>query len=81
MFGAMTSQEDAWDLVDRCAAELGVLPETRQKWRWRHGVPHKWRVPLLQQFQKHGRIVGLDFFDSLGATPATDAPADSQAAE
>lgn len=76
---AMTSPESAWDLIDRCAAELGVHPETRRKWRERKSVPPRWQVPLLQQFGKHRLIVSLDFFDNLGP-PADDAAQKDEAA-
>ncbi len=70
-----TGQETPWALVDRCAAELDILPETRRKWRERNSVPHRWRLPLLQVFARHGRVVGLDFFDNL--SPGADPDADS----
>ena len=72
-----TGQETPWALVDRCAAELGILPETRRKWRERNGVPHRWRLPLLQQFGRHGRVVGLDFFDNLSPGVSDGTEADS----
>lgn len=73
--------ESAWDLIDRCAAELGVNSETRRKWRERNGVPPRWQVPLLQQFGKHHLIVSLDFFDNLSSSPGDADQKDTAAAE
>ncbi len=71
--------EQGWALVDLCAIELGILPENRRKWRERNRVPHRWRLPLLQQFARHGRLVGLDFFDNLSPGSGTEADSDDDA--
>lgn len=37
-----------WELIERAARALGVKPQTSKKWR-RRGVPHRWRLPIIQR--------------------------------
>lgn len=44
-------------LAEDIARELGVNPETIRKWRQRGGVPHRWRLPIIQFTAKRGQTV------------------------
>lgn len=57
-----------WRLVDDTAAELGVNPEARLKWRQR-GVPPKWRIRILETLMQRSVPVSLADFDRLVLTP------------
>lgn len=50
---------DAWQLINRLGADLGAKPAARLKWRQR-GVPHKWRIPLLQAAEAAGEHIPLE---------------------
>lgn len=44
----MMDEQQRWGLIDAAAKALGVNAEARKKWRKR-GVPHKWRLPVIQK--------------------------------
>jgi hypothetical protein len=48
-----------WDLVDQAAKALGVGKQARRKWRQRNSVPHKWRLPLIEETD--GKITSETF--------------------
>ena len=56
------------DVVDVLASELGVLPETRKKWRFRGHVPHRWRLPILAEAKRRRIPVDPDLFDDYRPT-------------
>jgi hypothetical protein len=41
-----------WDMIDVAAKALGVRAETRQKWKQRGAVPHRWRMPIYEYTNK-----------------------------
>lgn len=45
--------------IDRLAAARGVTVAARQKWKERGGVPHRWRIPLLQDAAAAGVSVSV----------------------
>jgi len=47
--------------IDQIGAELGVSDAARKKWPQR-GVPHKWRLPILQMAANRGLMIGADDF-------------------
>lgn len=48
-------------LIDDLAAELGASEAARKKWRQR-GIPHRWRIPLIEAAAERGiTLVGGDF--------------------
>lgn len=47
--------------IDRLAAARGVTVAARQKWKERGAVPHRWRIPLLQDAVAAG--VGISVAD------------------
>lgn len=52
---------DTEALIDRLAEELGVTPVARKKWRQR-GVPHRWRLPIIERAAREGvELKGTDF--------------------
>lgn len=57
-----------WRVVDDIAAELGVKPEARAKWRQRH-VPPEWRIKITQALMSRGVPVSLSDFESLPERP------------
>lgn len=61
MLGRMTAF-DAWQFIDQTAEKLGVGADARRKWRER-GVPHKWRIPILEAAQKARRKLDPRVFD------------------
>lgn len=61
----MSTFDNAWHLVDQAAAELGITPGARRKWRQRRTIPHKHRARLMQQFATRGVIVSFDYFDNM----------------
>lgn len=46
--------------IDKLAAARGVTVAARQKWRERGAVPHRWRIPLLQDAVAAGCRVTAD---------------------
>lgn len=40
--------------IDKLAAARGVTKAAREKWRERGAVPHRWRIPLLQDAAASG---------------------------
>ena len=48
-----------WLQVDRLAAELGVAPATRKKWRQRKAVPGRWHLPLVTLAERRGESLSL----------------------
>ena len=44
----MIDEQTRWELIEGAARALGVKPEASKKWR-RRGVPHKWRLPIIQK--------------------------------
>ena len=59
-----------WLLVDSTAAELGVKPEARSKWRQpNRGVPAEWRIRITQTLMGRGIPVALSDFDRLPENP------------
>ena len=59
-----------WELVEEIAESLGVLPRTREKWRERGSVPHKWRLPIIRA--SAGKF-SLDAFDGMSASESVKA--------
>jgi hypothetical protein len=47
-----------WERIDTTAATLGVKYDARRKWKER-GVPHRWRLPLIQA--SGGHLTANDF--------------------
>jgi hypothetical protein len=58
----MTKTTATWAIIDRIASELGILRETRKKWRQR-GVPHRWRLPILQKANDAGETIPAGAFN------------------
>lgn len=48
-------------LIDQIGAELGVSDAARKKWPQR-GVPHKWRLPIMQAAAGRGLMIEIDDF-------------------
>lgn len=61
----------AWSEILHAAADLGILPEARKKWRMR-GVPHRWRIPLLERFALKGVDFNPVFFSGLRSIHSSD---------
>lgn len=53
---------DKWKLIDRLGTELGASFSARQKWR-QHGVPHKYRIDMIELAQREGVELGREDFD------------------
>lgn len=65
----MTNATLNWDLVDQEAERLGVGREARKKWKQRAtGVPHAWRIRIVERLGEGGVNVAFSDFDQL-ATP------------
>jgi hypothetical protein len=54
---------DLWATIDRIAAKLGATERNRAKWRQR-GVPHRWRLPILQAAAKAGILLDASAFEA-----------------
>jgi hypothetical protein len=65
-----------WEQIDDFGAACGAKPFSRIQWRYR-GIPHKYRLPILQEAQRRGMIVGAD---ALPAGKHEKAPKDRRAA-
>ena len=61
----MSTLDNAWSLIDQTAAELGVTPGARRKWRQRKTVPYKYRTRLISRLATKGVIVSLDYFENM----------------
>ena len=48
-----------WLQVDRLAAELGVPPATRKKWRQRKAVPGRWHLRLVNLAERRGEELSV----------------------
>ena len=57
--------ENKRKLIDQIGAELGASDAARAKWPQR-GVPHKWRLPIMQKAAERGMSITVSDF----ATPA-----------
>lgn len=62
-------------LVDELAAELGVAPATRKKWRQRGSVPHRMRDDLRERAMERGVAIPRSVFDAFGRAPDKSAAA------
>jgi hypothetical protein len=60
MFRVIMTQKTSWDYIDAIAKRLGVKSEARRKWRERGSVPHRWRLPILQE---GGGLVAISDFE------------------
>jgi hypothetical protein len=49
-------------LIDSLAKDLGVTAGTRKKWRQR-GVPHRWRLPIIELAANRGVELSSADFD------------------
>lgn len=58
----MEQIDETWALIEAYAAELGVNAEARKKWRQR-GVPHRWRLPLVNLASERGQQLDAAAFD------------------
>jgi hypothetical protein len=63
----MTSSTISWQLVDRTADALGATEPARRKWRQR-GVPHVWRIKIVEQLMSEGVPLALGEFRKLELT-------------
>ena len=52
----------AWETIDELAKRMGVGDHARHKWRQR-GVPHRYRLPLLERAQQLGKTLTKDDFE------------------
>lgn len=43
----MERTHDKWERINALADRLGVKYDARRKWL-RRGVPHRWRLPLIE---------------------------------
>lgn len=60
----------SWKLVDDTAAELGVAPAARLKWRQPgRGVPPAWQIRIAQLLLSRGIPIALNDFGTLPANP------------
>ena len=59
----------SWSIIDEAAAHLGVSTDARRKWRERGRVPHRWRIPIIQEARRAGHQLALDdtAFDTVAA--------------
>jgi hypothetical protein len=68
--GAMSENTLNWRVVDDIAAELGVKPEARAKWRQPgRGVPAEWKIKITQTLMSRGVPIALSDFDNLPERP------------
>ena len=70
--------------IDTLAAARGITVEARQKWRERGSVPHRWRIPLLQDAAVTGAKItaeDMEFPSSKGAPSRSRTRARQQRAE
>src|SRR5271165_1734483 len=51
-----------WEFIEEAAHMLGIAAETVRKWRVR-GVPGRYRLPIVQLANRHGRQVDPKIFD------------------
>ncbi|MGL5362628.1 MAG: hypothetical protein ACRDBH_07090 [Bosea sp. (in: a-proteobacteria)] len=63
----MQTEATTWKHIDAIAERLGVKSEARRKWRERGAVPHRWRLPILQQGA--GILAPADFEPAPSTTP------------
>jgi hypothetical protein len=56
--------QDVSPIIDQLAAELGVKLVTRKKWHDRGWVPHRWRLPIVQEASKRGVEIVPAAFDA-----------------
>jgi len=56
------SKTSSWDAIDAIAAEIGVDENNRRVWRQRH-VPHKWRIPILEEARKRRVKISISDFE------------------
>ncbi|RJP45471.1 hypothetical protein C4587_00820 [Candidatus Parcubacteria bacterium] len=55
----MMDEQTRWELIEGAARALCVSPQASKKWR-RRGVPHKWRLPIIQKTA--GALTADDFY-------------------
>ena len=48
-----------WEQIDEFGAALGAKPFSLIAWRYR-GIPHKYRLPILQEAARQGFVVSAD---------------------
>jgi hypothetical protein len=55
--------------IDQIAERLGVKDEARRKWRARGAVPHRWRLPIIEESAAAGvdlSAADMEFSPSAG---------------
>ncbi|MGB0854884.1 MAG: hypothetical protein ACPGSI_16430 [Pikeienuella sp.] len=57
------------EIIEPMAREMGVSAVAVEKWRER-GVPHKWRLPLLDEAEKRGIDIDRAWFEPQKADAA-----------
>ena len=55
--------ENKRKLIDQIGAELGASDAARAKWSQR-GVPHKWRLPIMQKAAERGLSITVSDFEA-----------------
>lgn len=59
------------DLIVDLARELGVGDEALKKWKRRpYGVPHRWRLPILDKAAERGVALPREALDQFPRQPA-----------
>lgn len=51
------------EAIATIAAQKGAKPLTIAKWRQRGFVPHRWRLPILQELAKKGVLITASQFE------------------
>ena len=54
---------DKWELIKELARGLGVNQSAVQKWRQRGGVPHKFRLVMMDMAEDRGDVLKSTDFD------------------
>ena len=54
---------EQWEFIEKAALDIGVEAEAFRKWRVR-GVPHQWRLPIVDTALRQGFILDRDEFDT-----------------
>ena len=61
---------NTWDQINEIGAALGANFEARKKWKQRRCVPHRWRLPIINEGAKRGILIDQAAFD----LPSNDNP-------
>lgn len=57
----LSASMDRDTIIDECAKALGASEAARKKWRQR-GVPHRWRLPIIELAAARGvELCSADF--------------------